>query len=337
MLKIAINGFGRIGRLALRSGWDNKKIKFVAVNDLGDVDTLAHLLKYDTVFGEWNKDVSVSGGDLLIDGKKIEMSSEREPSNLPWKKFGVDIVIESTGFFTSLEDARNHLAAGAGAVVISAPSKNAPTYLMGINHDKLSKKDKVICNASCTTNSTGAVAVVMEENFGVQKAMLSTIHSVTAGQNVVDGVPSERKPDLRRARTILGNIIPTSTGAAQATALAVTSLKDKFDGVAIRVPSPNVSLSDIVFLTKKNTTVEEVNDVFKKASKSSKWKGVLSVTDKPLVSSDFIGNPHASIVDLGMTRVVDGNLVKVMAWYDNEFGYVSQLLTMVEEVGNRVL
>lgn len=337
MLRIAINGFGRIGRNTLRAGWNQKGLAFVAINDLTEPRVLAHLLKYDSVFRTWDVPVRAGKDHLLVGGKKIPVFSERDPAKLPWKEHRVDVVVESTGFFTDVTSAQAHVTAGAGAVVISAPSDDAPTHLMGVNHEKLTSKAPVICNASCTTNSAGPVMAVLDEAFGVKKAMLSTVHSVTSGQNVVDGVPPGRKPDLRRARSILGNIIPTSTGAATATAKALPTLLGKFDGVAIRVPTPDVSLSTFVALLKRRVTVEDVNDAFRKAAKIPRWKGTLAVTDESLVSSDFIGSPYGAVVDLPMTRVVDGDLVNVMAWYDNEWGYSHQLILMVREVGKRVL
>lgn len=337
MLRIAINGFGRIGRNAMRAGWNQKGFEIVAINDLTDPATLAHLLKYDSVFRTWDVAVKAGKDYLIIGGKKVPVFAQKDPAALPWKALNVDVVIESTGFFTTATSAQAHVNAGAKAVVISAPSEDAPTFLMGVNHEKLSKKTPVICNASCTTNSTGSVMAILDEAFGVKKAMLSTIHSVTSGQNVVDGVPSGRKPDMRRARSILGNIIPTSTGAAKATAKALPQLEGKFDGISLRVPTPDVSLSDFTVLLEKKVTVDEVNAVLEKASKSPRWKGIMTVTKDPLVSSDLIGSPYGSTVDLAMTRVVDGDLVKVMAWYDNEWGYTCQMLMMVREVGKRVL
>lgn len=333
MLRIAINGFGRIGRNTLKAGWGKKGIDFVAVNDLTEPSILAHLLKYDSVFRTWNHKVGFDAHHLIIDGKKIPIVAETEPTKLPWKQYKVDVVIESTGRFTNMEDAQKHLEAGAKKVVISAPAKGVPTYLMGVNHKTCPKSARVINNASCTTNSIAPVAEIMNETFGVKKAMMTTIHSVTAEQNLVDGLPPKLHPDLRRARSALVNMVPTSTGAAKATTEAIPELKDKFDGIAVRVPTLDVSLSDFTFVVKKSTTVEEVNKVFKAAAKSARWKGVLGVTDEPLVSSDFIGSPYSSVVDLLMTRVVDGDLVKVLAWYDNEWGYSVHLMQMAEHVG----
>ncbi|MEK7105400.1 MAG: type I glyceraldehyde-3-phosphate dehydrogenase [Patescibacteria group bacterium] len=333
MLRVAINGFGRIGRTVLKAGWDRKGVQFVAVNDLTEPATLAHLLKYDSVFKTWNHEVTSDDHNVIIDGKKLPVVAEMEPAKLPWAKYKVDVVIESTGRFTDKTSAGAHLTAGAKKVVISAPAKEVPTFLMGVNHKSVTKKDTIVNNASCTTNSIAPVAQIMHEVFGVKKAMMTTVHSVTAEQNIVDGLPPKLHPDLRRARAALINIVPTSTGAAKATSEAVPDLKDKFDGIAIRVPSIDVSLSDFTFVVKKRTTAEEVNAAFKKAAATPRWKGILAVTNEPLVSTDFVGNPHSSIVDLLMTRVVDGDLVKVLAWYDNEWGYSVRLMDMVEHVG----
>lgn len=334
MLRVAINGFGRIGRTTLRAGFDRKQIQFVAINDLTEPDILAHLLTYDSVFRTWAHDVKAGKDHLVVDGKKIPVFAEKDPALLPWGKLKVDVVIESTGFFTKLEEAQAHVRAGAKRVVISAPSKDAPTFLMGVNHKECRKDQTVINNASCTTNSVGPVAQVMQEAFGVKKAMLTTVHSVTMEQNIVDGLPPGRKAhDLRRARSALVNIVPTTTGAAIATTEVVTALKNKFDGVALRVPTLDVSITDFTFVTARKVTMDEVKGAFKKAAASARWKRVLGVTDVPMVSSDFIGTPYASVVDLEMIRVVDGDLVKVMAWYDNEWGYSTMLLDLVEHVG----
>lgn len=333
MIKIAINGFGRIGRTVFKAGLGRKGVEFVAINDLTEPKILAHLLKYDSVFHEWPRRVSFDKNHLIVDNKKIPVTAETEPTKLPWKQYSVDVVLECTGRFTNKEAAAAHLAAGARKVVISAPAKNTPTYLMGVNHKKYKKTEKIINNASCTTNSIAPVAAIITEAFGVKKAMMTTIHSVTAEQNLVDGLPPKMHPDLRRARAALVNIVPTSTGAAKATAETVPALKGRFDGLAIRVPTIDVSLSDFTFLLKKKTTVEEVNAVFKKAAKSPRWKGIMGVSDKPLVSSDFIGQSCSSVVDLEMTRVVDGDLVKILAWYDNEWGYSLRLMDLAEFVG----
>lgn len=333
MLNIAINGFGRIGRTALRAGWDRKGLTFVAVNDLTEPKILAHLLKYDSVFGQWNHKVVAGKDHLKIDGREVPVFTQIDPTLIPWKGLKVDVVIESTGRFTKLEDARKHILAGAKKVVISAPSDEVPTFLMGVNHSAVTKNDTIVSNASCTTNSVAPVAQILEDAIGVRKAMMTTIHSVTAEQNLVDGLPPSRHPDLRRARSAIVNIVPTSTGAAKAAGKVVGALKDKFDGIAVRVPTLDVSLTDFTFLVKKNTSVEEINEVFRAASKSPRWKGIVGVTDEPLVSSDFIGSEFGTVVDLEMTRVVDGDLVKVLAWYDNEWGYTQRLLDLVERVG----
>lgn len=334
MLRVAINGFGRIGRTTMRAGWDRKNIQFVAVNDLTAPEVLAHLLKYDSVFRTWDHVVKSDASGIFVDEKKIPVYAEKDPLLLPWGKLKVDVVIESTGFFTKQQDAEAHRTAGARKVVISAPSKDAPTFLMGVNHKVCRRDQNVINNASCTTNSIAPVAQIMHETFGVKKAMLTTVHSVTAEQNLVDGLPPGRKThDLRRARSALTNIVPTTTGAAIATTEVVTDLKGKFDGVAIRVPSLDVSLTDFTFVTKRKTTVEEVRKTFQSAAKTARWKKVLGVSEVPLVSTDFIQSPYGSVVDLELIRVVDGDLVKVMAWYDNEWGYSTMLLDMVEYVG----
>ncbi len=335
MLRVAINGFGRIGRVAFRAAYDRKDLEIVAINDLTEPSILAHLLKYDSVFRTWSHEVKAGKDHLMIDGKKIPVLISTDPATLPWKSLAVDVVIESTGRFTKKADAGKHITAGAKRVVISAPSEDAPTYLMGVNHKLCKKTDTVVNNASCTTNSVGPAVQIMSETLGVKKAMLTTIHSVTAEQNLVDGLPPARHPDLRRARSALTNIVPTSTGAAKATTEVVTSLKNKFDGIAIRVPSIDVSLTDFTFLVGKKTTKDDVNKIFQDAAKSPRWKGILGVTDEPLVSSDFIQTQFGSVVDLQMTRVVDGDLVKVLAWYDNEWGYTQRLLDLVEFVGKK--
>jgi len=334
MLRIAINGFGRIGRQTFRIGWGRKGMKVVAINDLTEPKILAHLLKYDSVFRTWDKEVGFDEHHLIVDGQKIPIVAETDPAKLPWKQHKVDVVIESTGRFTDKMAASAHLVAGARRVVISAPAKEVPTVLMGVNHTSVKTSDTIVNNASCTTNSIAPVAQIMTETFGVKKAMMTTVHSVTAEQNIVDGLPPKLHPDMRRARAALTNIVPTSTGAAKATAEAVPELKGKFDGIAIRVPTLDVSLSDFTFVLKRKVTPEEVNAAFKKAAASPRWKGILGVSEVPLVSSDFIGSTFSSVVDLEMTRVVDGDLVKVLAWYDNEWGYSNRLVEMAEYVGS---
>jgi glyceraldehyde 3-phosphate dehydrogenase len=332
MIRVAINGFGRIGRSAMRAVYERKGVSVVAINDLSDPETLAYLLKHDSVFRTWDHKVKAGKGFIQVDGKDIPIYAQKDPLELPWAKHQVDVVIESTGFFRKESEARKHIMAGAKKVVISAPSEDTPTFLMGVNHKACKKSNDIVNNASCTTNSAAPVAQILTETIGVKKAMLTTIHSVTASQNIVDGLP-HKKTDYRIGRSALVNIIPTTTGAAKATTKVVTSLKDKFDGIAVRIPSLNVSLTDLTFVAKKKTNTEEINRIFKKASQSTRWKGILGVTNEPLVSTDFIGSPYGSVVDLQMTRVVDGDLVKVLAWYDNEWGYTQRLVDMVEYVG----
>ena len=330
MIYVAINGFGRIGRQSFRAAWDRKKIKIVAINDLTDTKTLAHLLRYDTAYGTWLKEVSYDDKHLIVEGKKIPVFAEKEPNLLPWKKLKVDVVLECTGRFTSQDGAGLHLKAGAKKVIISAPAKGGvvPTYVMAVNSKLVGKeKLKAINNASCTTNCIAPVMAVLEEKFGIEKAMMTTVHGYTADQNLQDG-PHK---DLRRARAAAENIVPTTTGAAVATTEAIPSLHGKFDGLAIRVPVPTVSLSDVTAILLKDATVEQVNNAFVAAAKSPRYKGILDVTNEELVSSDFIGNTHSAIVDLTLTNVIGNNMVKVVAWYDNEAGYANRLVEMAEE------
>lgn len=341
-MKIAINGFGRIGRTSLRVMLDRgMEKKVVAVNDLTDAETLAALLKYDSNYGhigcevkgenlEAPKDPSAPVGSIVVNGHEILVFSQKDPTLLPWGDLGIDVVIESTGRFVDEEGAGQHLKAGAKRVVLSAPAKEGSvrTIVMGVNDSKLTAKDHIISNASCTTNCISPVAQLMVDKFGVAKAMMTTIHGYTADQNLQDG-PHK---DLRRARSAAVNIVPTSTGATVAAAEAVPELRGLFAGVAVRVPVPVGSISDFTFLLKRKTTVEEVNDIFKKAAKSEKFKNILAVTDEPIVSSDIIGDPHSSIVDLSLTQVLDGDFVKVFAWYDNEFGYCNRLIDETELV-----
>ncbi len=325
MANIAINGFGRIGRQAFKAGWGKRGFTIVAINDLTDAKTLAHLLKYDSNYGTWDIPVSAGKGWIKVGQRKIPVYAQKDPELLPWKKHKVDLVIESTGFFRTKELAMAHVTAGAKRVLISATAKDdaVGTFVMGSNAELLRKtKDRIVSNASCTTNCTAPLMSILEQAFGVKKAMLSTVHGYTATQRLVDA-PHK---DLRRARAAAVNMIPTSTSAAKATALTIPSLKGRFDGIAIRVPLPTVSLSDITVVLKKKVTVEEVNAAFKKAVKKRPWKGIVDVTDLPLVSSDFVGNPHSAVIDSQMTRVVDGDMVKVMAWYDNEWGYANRLV-----------
>jgi glyceraldehyde 3-phosphate dehydrogenase len=334
--RVAINGFGRIGRNTLKAAFGRlKTLEFVAINDLTETKVLAHLLKYDTSYGHYSHEVSFDAENLIIDGKKIRVYAEKDPTKLPWAKEKIDVVLECTGRFTDEAGAGQHLTAGAKRVIISAPAKggNVPTHVLGVNPTGAGKP-KIINNASCTTNCIAPVAAILHETFGIKKALMTTTHGYTAEQNLIDGPPPGGKSgDLRRARAAAANIIPTSTGAAIAVAEAIPELKGLFDGMALRVPVPVVSLADFTFLLKKKTTVEEINAVFRKAEKSARWKGVLGTTDEPLVSTDFIKDSRSSIVDLSLTKVVDGDFVKVIAWYDNEWGYSCRLGEMAELVG----
>lgn len=329
--RVAINGFGRIGRMAYRIMAERKDIEVVGINDLTDTKTLSHLLKHDTNYGEFMHEVGFDEKNIIVDGVAIPVSAEKDPAMLPWADLKVDVVIESTGRFTTTEQASAHIKAGAKKVVISAPAKDdeTATLVIGANEDSLSDAGDVISNASCTTNSIAAVMSIMEMEFGIEKAMLTTVHSYTATQVLQDG-PSK---DLREARAAAQNLVPTTTGAAKAVALTVTSLKGKFDGLSVRVPTSVVSLSDVTMLLKRNTTIEEINDVFRKQVKEPYFQGILAVSEEPLVSSDYIGNSHSGVVDLLLTNVVDGNLVKVVVWYDNEWGYSNRLVEMVADVG----
>lgn len=329
MVNIAINGFGRIGRHTFRAAWGKKNIKIVGINDLTDTKTLAHLLKYDTAYPDFEPKVEHDEKNLIIEGQEIPVFAEKDPAVLPWGKLEVDVVLECTGKFTKLEGAELHLKAGAKKVIISAPGKGGeiPTYVRGVNCGKVkAEKKAVINNASCTTNCIAPVMAVLEEKFGIEKAMMTTVHAYTGDQNLQDG-PHK---DLRRARAAAQNMIPTTTGAAKAAGEVIPSVKGHFDGLAIRVPTITVSLSDIVMVLKKDVTKEEINEEFVRASKTDRFKNVLAVTNEPLVSSDFIGNTNSCIVDLGLTYVVGGNLVKIIAWYDNEYGYAHRLVEMAE-------
>lgn len=329
--RVAINGFGRIGRVSFRAAFDRSDIEIVGINDLTDTKTLAHLLKHDSNYGEYEHDISYDDNHIIVGDTKIPVSAEKDPAALPWKDLEVDVVIESTGRFTKYEDAQLHIKAGAKKVVLSGPSKSpeVKTIVIGANEDELKDAGDVISNASCTTNSAAAVMDIMEQNFGVDKAMLTTVHSYTASQAIQDA-PAK---DLREGRTAAANIVPTTTGAAIAVALTVPSLKNKFDGLSIRVPTPVVSISDITMVLRRDATKEEINDVFKKVSKEPYYQGILAVSEEPLVSRDYIGNSHSGIVDLLLTNVVAGTLAKVVVWYDNEWGYSNRLVELVSDVG----
>jgi glyceraldehyde 3-phosphate dehydrogenase len=332
MARVAINGFGRIGRLFFRQAFGHKDLDVVAINDLAPADNLAYLLKYDTVYRRYEKQVSVRDKSIVVGGTNISFSQEKDPTALPWKKLKVDIVVEATGVFAAFEKARVHLDAGAKRVVITAPAKDpdgteGATVLVGINDDKLESLT-MSSNASCTTNAASPVIEIVRENPGVLKAVLNTVHGYTATQSIVDA-PSKK---MRRGRAAAQNIIPSTTGAAQAVARAIPSLIDKFDGIAMRVPVVAGSIADITFVAKRKTSVEEINDIFIKACSSPRWQGIVGTTDDPLVSSDIIGQEYGAIIDLSFTRVVDGDLVKVLSWYDNEWGYVSTLVRHVVNV-----
>jgi glyceraldehyde 3-phosphate dehydrogenase len=331
-IRVGINGFGRIGRNILRAALHDKDIEFVAVNDITDAPTLAHLLKYDSIMGNLPDDVKVEGDSIVVAGRKVKVLAVKDPGSLPWKDLGVEYAIESTGLFTDADKAKAHLAAGAKKVIISAPAKGEDfTVVMGVNLEKYDPKaHHVISNASCTTNCLGPVAKVLVDSFGIVRGQMTTIHSYTNDQKILD-LPHK---DLRRARAAALSMIPTSTGAAKAIYLAIPELKGKLDGVAIRVPTPNVSVVDLTVQLEKPATAEAINAAFEKAAAGS-MKGVLEVTYEELVSIDFRGNPHSSIVDAPLTKVVDGNLAKVFSWYDNEWGFSNRMKDLLRYMAQR--
>jgi glyceraldehyde 3-phosphate dehydrogenase len=349
MLKVAINGFGRIGRSSFRVYFEKfrDEMQIVAINDIVDSKTLSNLLKYDSNYGVWERNISGNNevddisksergkvvGKIVVDGVEIPTYATKDPKELPWKELNVDVVIESTGKFRDEEGLRKHIEAGAKRVVLSAPAKggNVSTFLLGVNEEDY-KNEEIINNASCTTNCIAPVVKVMQDKFGVKKAMMTTIHAYTADQSLQDG-PHK---DLRRARAAAGNIVPTTTGAAIATGEAIPELKGIFDGMSIRVPVSVGSISDITFVLDKKTTVEEVNKALEEASKEKGFEGILAVTNDPIVSSDIVGRSESSIVDLSLTQVVDGDMVKVFAWYDNEWGYSNRLVEQVVQVGRSI-
>lgn len=334
MVKVAINGFGRIGRNALKILLERRDTQVVAINDITDAATLAHLLKHDSAYGTYDKKVTAGKNSIIINTREIPVYAEKDPAKLPWKKLGVDVVIESTGFFTKPADARAHIKAGAKKVVISAPAKGAgaKTVVIGVNEEIIDDTDEVISNASCTTNCIAPVMRVLEDEIGIEKAMMTTVHSYTGSQKLLDA-PAK---DLREARSAAENIVPTSTGASKAAALAIPSLKNKFNGLSVRVPTPVVSLSDITAITKRDTTKEELIKIFKRASKEPYYQGIIGVTEEELVSSDFIGDPRSCIVDLSLIDVVGGNMIKIVAWYDNEWGYSNRLVELAVDFGKGV-
>ncbi len=335
--RVAINGFGRIGRAFLKVAWERPELEIVAVNDLGSIEALTYLLKYDTVYHRWNHEVKNDGKDIWVDGKQVHFISEKDTTKLPWKDMNIDVVVESTGLFTSFEKAKFHIDDGAKKVVISAPAKGdgtvpGETILMGVNEEKFGTCD-ITSNASCTTNAASPLIGILDEAIGIEKAVLSTTHGYTASQALVDG-PS--KKDLREGRAAAQNIVPSSTGAAIAVAKAYPKLEGLFDGISLRVPVPAGSIVDVTFISKRATSAEEVNAILKKAATDPRWSTVFAVTEEPLVSSDILGASQGSIADLAMTRVVGGNLVKVLGWYDNEMGYTHTLVDHVIKTGKTI-
>jgi glyceraldehyde 3-phosphate dehydrogenase len=337
-IKVAINGFGRIGRAFLKIAWERNDIEIVAINDLGSIESLAYLLRHDTVYRNWNHDVKIKDNNFFIDDKEIKFISEKDTTKLPWNDLNIDVVVESTGLFTSFDKAKFHLDCGAKKVVISAPSKGSDgsvkgeTILLGVNENKFGTSD-ITSNASCTTNAASPLIAILHDAIGIDKAILNTVHGYTASQALVDG-PS--KKDLREGRAAAQNIVPSSTGAAIAVTEAFPDLKGLFDGVSIRVPVPAGSIVDITFIAKRNTTKEEINEILKREAQDPHWSKLFAVTEEPLVSSDILGESHACIADLEMTRVVGGNLVKVLGWYDNEMGYTYTLVDHVIKTGRTI-
>lgn len=331
MVKVAINGFGRIGRNAFKIAFERRDLEVVALNDLTDTKTLAHLLKHDSSYGTYSRKVENDDENIIVDGQKIRVFKEEDPKNLPWKDLGVDVVIESTGFFTDPEKARAHIEAGAKKVVISAPAKGegAKTVVLGVNEEIVEAGDEIISNASCTTNCIAPVMRILEDSFGIDKAMMTTVHSYTASQKLQDA-PAK---DIREARAAAENIVPTTTGASKAAALTIPTLEGKFNGLSIRVPTPVVSLADITAILKRDVTKEEINAVFEQAAREPYYEGIIAVTHEELVSSDFKGNSHSAIIDLPLTDVVGENMVKIVAWYDNEWGYSNRLVELAADFG----
>lgn len=332
--KVAINGFGRIGRIAFRIAQKRSDIEIVGINDITDTDHLAYLLKHDSNYGQFDGEVSFDEKSIIVNGTKIPVFAEKDPSALPWDELGVDVVIESTGRFNDAESAKAHLDAGAKKVVLSAPAKGdgVDTVVLGANEDSLKDSGDIISNASCTTNSIAAVMDIMDREFGIEKAMLTTVHSDTASQTLTDSPTKDR----REGRAASQNIVPTSTGAAIAVAKTVPSLVGKFDGLSVRVPTPVVSLSDVTMLLKRDTTKDEINEVLKKAAADPFYQGIVGYSEEELVSSDYIGNSLSGIVDSHLTNVVAGNLAKVVVWYDNEWGYSNRLVELVADVGKLI-
>jgi glyceraldehyde 3-phosphate dehydrogenase len=327
-VKIGINGFGRIGRIVFRATINRPDVDIVAINDLLDVEHLAYLLKYDSVHGRFDGEIEVKDGHLIVDGKKVRVTAERDPRNLKWNEVGVDVVADCTGIFTTLETANYHIEAGAKKVVISAPSKDAPMFVMGVNHKSIKPSDTIVSNASCTTNCLAPLAKVINDNFGLEEGLMTTIHATTATQLTVDG-PSRK--DFRGGRSALLNIIPASTGAAKAVGKVIPELNGKITGMAFRVPTADVSVVDLTFRTKKETSLEEIKKAFKIASEGS-MKGVLGYTDELVVSQDFVGDARVSIFDADAAIELNSKFFKVVSWYDNEFGYSSKLVDLIEYI-----
>lgn len=328
--KVAINGLGRIGRAILKLIIDEPSMELVAVNDLTDVENLAYLLCYDTVYGRFSKSVIIDGGDLKVDGRKLRTFNERDPSNLPWKQLGVDLVFECTGALTHREDLEKHIYAGAKFVLLSAPSKSEDVETVVHGSNTKGTASNIVSCASCTTNCITPIVEIIGRRIGFEKAAMTTVHAYTASQSVVDR-PNKR---FRRGRAAAANLVPASTGAAHATTLALPAYKGRFDGIAIRAPIPVGSIADVTFLTSRKTTVDEVNRIFIEEAASERYDGILGVTNDPLVSSDIIGDSRASVVDLDLTKVVDGDLVKVLSWYDNEWGYANQMVREARSISS---
>lgn len=334
MVRLAINGFGRIGRCAFKIAFERRDAEIVAINSLGDPGAFAHLLKYDSAYGVYDHEVSYDDRHIIVDGVKILFLNEPEPMRLPWDKLKIDAVMECTGRFTNPADARAHIKAGARKVIISAPAKGpgAKTVVLGVNEEVVTADDEILSCASCTTNCIAPVMKVLEDNFGIEKAMMTTVHSYTASQKLVDDVAK----DIREARAAAVNIVPTTTGASKAAALTIPSLEGKFNGLSVRVPTLVVSMADITAVVKREVTKEEINEILEKASREPYYEGILDVTHDQLVSSDFRGNSHSAIVDLALTDVVGGNLIKVVVWYDNEWGYSNRLVELSVDFGREL-
>ena len=336
-MRIAINGFGRIGRIFFRLAFNKENFDIVAINDLSDIENLAYLLKYDSVYGQYDRNVEVKDNKLIVEGREVLVFKETDPSKLPWKDLDIDLVVEATGFFTEFEKAKMHLIAGAKRVVITAPAKDEITYTFTPNLERdldkifnLGEQGLITSNASCTTNSVNPVIYIMMKRIGIKKAILTTIHAYTNTQSLVDSISKGK--DFRRGRAGAFNIVPSTTGAAEATVRVIPEMKGKFDGISIRVPVICGSLSDITMVTERPTSVEEVNNIFKEEAQKPEWQGIIKVVEDQIVSSDIIGQPYGAIIDLTLTKVVDGDLVKVFSWYDNEYGYCAMLIKHIERL-----